>query len=124
MSKKEKKIKPPSYHRDRQLFISRMLGAGNSPNYKLDMMIVKEIFESFDNDLDFLHKVKPPFEFKKGAGLLYFRSPAGKEYLRKKYNEFKFEVPEREKVVDLGVKAGEDIYEHKPTTIREFLYGS
>lgn len=119
--KKPIKSKQPSYHKDRQLFISRMLGAGNSQNYKLDMMIAKEIFEAYNNDLEFLHKVKPPFEFKKGSGLLYFRSAAGKEYLRKKYREFKFEIPEQEKPVDLGVKFGDDIHIDKPKTLRDFL---
>jgi hypothetical protein len=87
-------------------------------------MIAGEIFKSFENDVDFLSKVKPPFEFKKGSGLLYFRTIAGKEYLRKKYLEFKFIIPEQEKPVDLGVKSGDDIYEHQPRTLREFLYGS
>lgn len=124
MAKKEKKVKPPSFHKDRQLFISRMLGAGKSPNYVLDMMITKEIFETYENDLSFLHKVKRPFEFDPKMGLLYFRSFAGKEYLRKKYQEFKFEIPERERPVDTGVKAGEDVFKFKPRTIKQFLYGS
>ena len=123
MPRKKKEPKPPSFHKDRQLFISRMLGAGNSPNYKLDMMVAKEIFETFNNDIDFLGKVKKPFEFKKGMGLLYFKSPAGKEYLQKKYREFHFKIEETEKPVDLGVKSGDDVFEYKPRTVREFLNG-
>jgi hypothetical protein len=121
MPRKKKEPKPPSFHKDRQFFISRMLGAGKSPNYKLDMSIAKEIFESFNNDLDFLHKVKPPSWLDPKKGLLYFKSPAGKEYLRKKYQEFKFVIEEKEKPVDLGVKSGEDVLEHKPRTVRQFL---
>jgi len=124
MPRKKKEPKPPSFHKDRQFFISRMLGNAKSPSYKLDMMIAKEVFETFNNDIDFLHKVKRPFEFDPQKGLLYFKSPAGKEYLRKKYTEFKFIIPESEKPVDLGVKSGDDVYENKPRTIREFLYGS
>lgn len=121
MPRKKKEPKPPSFHKDRQFFISRMLGAAKSPNYKFDMSIAKEIFESFNNDLDFLHKVKPPSWLDPKKGLLYFKSPAGKEYLRKKYQEFKFVIEEKEKPVDLGVKSGDDIFEHKARTIREFL---
>ena len=124
MPKKKKEPKPPSFHRDRQLFITRMIGKGNSPNYALDMAITKELFEAYNNDLDFLHKVKAPSWIDPKMGMLYFRSAIGKEYMRKKYIEFKFIIPESEKPVDLGVKSGDDVYENKPRTLRQFLYGS
>ena len=98
-----------------------MLGHSKSPNYKLDMSIAKEVFETFNNDLNFLHKVKPPSWLDPKLGLLYFKSAAGKEYLRKKYQEFNFKIEEKEKPVDLGVKSGDDVLEHKARTIREFL---
>ena len=121
MPRKKKEPKPPSFHKDRQFFISRMLGHSKSPNYKLDMSIAKEVFETFNNDLNFLHKVKPPSWLDPKLGLLYFKSAAGKEYLRKKYQEFNFKIEEKEKPVDLGVKSGDDVLEHKARTIREFL---
>lgn len=120
-ARKKKEPKPPSFHKDRQFFISRMLGKAKSPNYKLDMMIAKEVFKAFNSDINFLHKVKRPFEFDPKSGLLYFKSPAGKEYLRKKYQEFNFKIEEKEKPIDTGVKSGHDVFEHKPRTIREFL---
>jgi hypothetical protein len=120
-AKKEKKIKPPSFFQEKRGFIFRMLGGKKSDNYKLDMMIANEIFKLYEGEIDFLTKVKPPFEFKKGNNLLYFRSPHGREYLKKKFLEFKFVIPEHELPVDLGVKSGDDVYESSPRTIREFL---
>ena len=122
MSAKVKKEKPPSFFQEKRDFIYRMLGNKKSSNYKLDMMAAKKIFAEFDNDLDFLSKVKPPFPL--DGTIKFFLSSGGMEYLKKKYREFKFIIPEHELPVDLGVKSGEDVYEPKPRTIREFLYGS
>ena len=84
------------------------------------MHTVTKIFEQFDNDLDFLSKVKPPFELK--DSIKYFLTKDGKEYLRKKHKEFYFKTPEKDKFVDTKEKAGEDIMEHKTKTLRDFLY--
>ena len=121
-AKKAKKIKPPSYFQEKRDFVYRMLGNQRAQNYKLDMMTAKKIFAEFDNDVDFLSKVKPPF--KMDGSIKYFLTEAGMKYLKKKYLEFKFEIPKHELPVDLGVKSGDDVYEKQPRTLREFLYGS
>lgn len=121
-AKKAKKIKTPSYFQEKRDFLSRMLDNQKPDNYKLEMMVVKQVFQAFDNDLDFLSKVKPPF--KMSGSIRYLITDAGMKYLKKKYLEFKFIIPEHEKPVDLGVKSGDDVYEKQPRTIRDFLYGS
>ena len=83
------------------------------------MHTVTKIFEEFNNDLDFLCKVKPPFELQ--GSIKYFLTQDGKEYLRKKYKEFYYKPPEKDKFIDTEVKAGEDILEKKKKTLRDFL---
>jgi predicted secreted protein len=113
------KTKKPSFFKEKRDFISRMLDGKKPSNYSLDMVAAKKVFDQFDNDTDFLSKVKPPF--KMVDSIKYFITSDGMKYLKKKYNEFKFEIPEHEIPVDLGEKAGEDIEINKPITIRNFL---
>lgn len=96
-----------------------MLDGKKPTSYPLEMSIAKKVFAEYEGHEDFLSKVKPPFKME--GSIKYLISPDGKKYLKKKYQEFYFEVPDREKAVDLGVKFGDDIVEKKPRTIREFL---
>ena len=113
------KAKPPTFFKEKKEFISRMLSGGKPDNYALDMMTVKRIFAAYKGEEEFLTKVKPPF--KMTGSIKYLLTADGKKYLKKKYNEFKFEIPEHEIPVDLGIKAGDDIVLQKPKTIRDFL---
>lgn len=113
------KSKSPTFFKEKKEFISRMLSGGKPDNYALDMMTAKKIFADYKGEEDFLAKVKPPF--KMVGSIRYLLTAEGKKYLKKKYNEFKFEIPENELPVDSGVKAGEDIVLEKPKTIRDFL---
>jgi len=79
-AKKEKKIKPLYLFSGEARFIYRMLGNQKAQNYKLDMMAAKKIFAEFDNDIDFLSKVKPPF--KMDGSIKYFLTEAGMKYLK------------------------------------------
>ena len=114
-----KKVTQPHF-KERRAFIKRMLGGSKAPDWRLEMMVVTKVFKEFKGDLDFLSKVKPPFELK--GSIKYFLTKDGKEYLRKKYKEFYFKPPEKDKFVDTKEKAGEDIMDHKTKTLRDFLY--
>ena len=45
----------------------------------------------------------------------------GKEYLLRKYREFYYKPPEKDKFVDNRVKSGEDILSKNIKTLKEFL---
>ena len=96
-----------------------MLGGSKPANYVFEMSTVTKIFAQFGNDLDFLTKVKQPFELK--GTIKYFLTEDGREYLRKKYKEFNYKPPEKDKFVDTGVKVGEDLVKKKARTLRDFL---
>lgn len=118
--KKTKKNKPPtSFFQERRDFIKRMLNGNKSSNYKLDMMAATKVFKVFENDVNFLSKVKPPFELT--DSIKYFLTKAGMDYLRKKKLEFEYKPKNHEKIVDHGLKTGEDILLQKRKTLREFL---
>lgn len=119
LNRAKKKAKP--FFKERKDFIKRMLGGEKSDDMSLDMMVVTQIFQSFDNNVEFLSKVKPPFKFK--GNIIYLRSSAGKEYLRKKFLEFQYNPKNSEIFVDENKKRGEDIVVKKNQTIREFLNG-
>ena len=97
-----------------------MLGGQKPLDHRLDMMVVTKIFAAFDNNLDFLSKVKPPFEL--NGSIKYFLTKDGEEYLLKKYREFNYKVPEGDKYIDTKEKVGEDIHQSKSNTLRGFLY--
>jgi len=118
--KKKPKKQPKPFFKERKEFIKRMLGGQKPVDHRLDMMVVTKIFATFENDLDFLSKVKPPFELK--GTIKYFLTKDGKEYLLKKYREFNYKVPEADKYVDTKQKVGEDTHESKSNTLRGFLY--
>ena len=116
--KPKKAVKP--HFKERQAFLKRMLGGSKPMNYVFEMSTVTKIFGQFDNDLEFLSKVKPPFELK--GTIKYFLTKDGEEYLLKKYREFNYKVPEADKYVDTKQKVGEDTHESKSNTLRGFLY--
>ena len=114
------KKQPKPFFKERKDFLKRMLGGSKPINYVFEMSTVTKIFAQFENDLDFLSKVKPPFELK--GPIKYFLTKEGKEYLSKKYKEFNYKVPEQDKFVDTKEKSGEDTHESKSNTLRGFLY--
>ena len=117
VAKAKKQSKP--FFKERKEFLKRMLVNSKPTNYFFEMHTVTKIFEQFNNDLDFLSKVKAPFELK--GTIKYFLTKDGREYLSKKHKEFYYKPPEKDKFVDTEVKAGEDILEKKKKTLRDFL---
>ncbi len=109
------------FSKERKIFIQRML-QGRPKNFALEMKTAYELFEMHEFDLNFFEKVSPP-PFKINS-LLWFKTRDGLKFLAKKKMEMKFQVPEYEKVVEIGEKCGEDtLTEIKPRTIRKFLNG-
>lgn len=119
-SLKKTKVKTPKpFFKERKDFIKRMLNGSKSQDMKLDMMVATSIFKTFDNDLDFLSKVKPPFKFE--GSIKYFFSKDGREYLRKKKLEFEYNPENTEKIIDHLDKVGEDMKISTKKTLRNFL---
>lgn len=116
-AKPRKKANP--FYRERLAFIRRMLGGEKSTNFRLDITIATNIFTLFDNDIDFLSKVKPPFKF--SGGITYLRSKAGRDYLTKKHREFYYNPENKEIFVEGSDKIGEDIVKPRIRSIRKFL---
>lgn len=111
--------KKASFFQERKAFIKRMLNNNKSSNYKLDMMTATKIFKMFDNDIDFLSKVKPPFDL--NNSIKYFLTKDGQDYLRKKKLEFEYKPKNSEKIVDHSEKVGEDVVTSRRRTLRDFL---
>jgi len=114
---KKKQTKP--FFTERREFVKRMLAGSKASDWRMEMHTATKVFEQFKNDLDFLSKVKPPFVFKNT--IKFFLTKEGKEYLEKKYREFNYKPPEKEKFVDTKQKFGEDITSKKKKTLRDFL---
>jgi hypothetical protein len=119
MSAKVKKVKPPSYHKEKLAFIHRILGGSFSSPKMTERVVAKKIFERYKNDLDFLSKVSAPSWLK--DSMLWFLTEDGLKYLDLKYKEFYFKIEEPPKIVDFHHKVGDDILEKKPLTVRDFL---
>ena len=118
--KSQKKTpKKPTYFKERQQFIRKMLNDQSSINYKLDMIAATKLFKHFKNEVDFLLKVKAPFKFDRS--IKYFLSKEGLDYLDKKHKEFHYKPKNSEKMVDQKVKSGEDMLIEKRKTLRDFL---
>lgn len=96
-----------------------MLDGGRSCDYKLDIMTATKVFKAFDNDVDFLSKVKPPFKL--DGSIKYFLSKDGRDYLVKKHREFHYRPKNIQKMVDQEEKSGEDAVVNKKKTLRNFL---
>lgn len=88
-------------------------------NYKLDMIAATKVFKRFENDADFLLKVKPPFKL--DGSIKYFLTKVGLEYLDKKHREFYYKPKNSEKMVDYKLKFGQDRLTEKRKTMRDFL---
>jgi hypothetical protein len=118
--KNQKKIaKQPSYFEERRQFIRSMLNDQPSSDYKKDMVAATKLFKHFENDVDFLLKVKPPFRFQ--GSIIYLLTKEGLEYLSKKQKEFHYKPKNSEKMVDHKFKIGEDRLIEKRKTLRDFL---
>jgi hypothetical protein len=115
--KKKKEAKP--FFQERKEFIKRMLDGEKSQDMILDMTTVTKIFNKFNNDVDFLSKVKPPFKL--NGSIRYFLTTDGMLFLDKKYKEYQYKPKKADKVIDLNEKFGEDLVENKPKTLRNFL---
>lgn len=114
-----KKKKPKPFFKARRDFIKRMLAGSKAKDWRMEMHTATKVFSEFDNDLDFLEKVKPPFVFK--DTIKYFLTKEGREYLRKRHKEFYYKPPDKDKFIDTKEKAGEDILEKKKKTLKDFL---
>ena len=117
--KKLSKKKSSPFFKERREFIKRMLGGAKSIDYRLDMMTVTKVFKMFNNDLDFLSKVKAPFKLE--GSIKYFLTKDGIAYLKRKKLEFEYKPKNYEKMVDHKDKVGEDRRIEKPKTLRNFL---
>ena len=117
--KPTKKKPPKPFFKDRRDFVKRMLGGSKATDWRMEMHTATTVFNKFDNDIDFLEKVKPPFVFKNT--IKYFLTKDGKEYLLKKHKEFYYKPPDKDKFIDTKEKAGEDILETKKKTLKDFL---
>ncbi len=115
--KPKKQAKP--FFKERKEFIKRLLDGKKSSNLALDMMTATKIFEKFDNDVDFLSKVKPLF--KMDGSIKWFLTFDGMKFLDLKYKEFKYKPKKSEIMIDFEDKFGNDYVEYKPRTIRQFL---
>jgi len=116
-AKPKKKAKP--FFKERKEFIKRMLSGNKSENLQLDMMVVTKIFESFDNNVNFLNNVPPPFALDKS--IKFFLTEDGKKYLSKKKLEFDYIPKKVDKIVDCNEKMGKDVETNKNKTLRQFL---
>jgi len=114
-----KKKAKPSFFKERKEFIGRMLGGQKPSNYKLDMMVATKVFANFENDIDFLSKVKPPFKF--DDSIKYLLTKEGVDYLKKKSLEFYYNPSNSEKMIDHNEKTGEDREVSRVKSLREFL---
>jgi hypothetical protein len=81
-----------------------------------EMKLLNSLLEVFPN-ADFWQKVR----LRKVNSLAMLKTKAGIAFLRKKYNEFHYKIPEKIEI-PLGSKTGEDkIFSKKPKTIRQFI---
>ena len=119
-TKTKKQAKP--FFKERKEFVKRMLNGEKSQDMRLDIIVATKVFEWFDNNIDFLSKVKPPFKF--NGSIKYFRSQDGRDYLTRKYKEFQYNPQNHEEFVEGNEKIGEDIVKPKTRSLREFLNDS
>ena len=115
----KKQPKKPTYFQEKKDFVKRMLNGEQSTSVKLDMITAAKVFNKFENDVDFLLKVKPPFKLE--GSIKYFLTKDGLAYLCKKHKEFHYKPKNSEKMVDYKIKKGEDRMIEKRKTLRDFL---
>lgn len=108
--------KTPTFFKERKAFISRMIKTGTKIHYGREQKFAKQIFESWP--IDFLNKVKPPFEMN---SLAWFLSKDGKKYLQLKLHEFNYN-PQSYEIIAGDQKVGEDwLGQPKRKSLRNFL---
>lgn len=84
----------------------------------VEMFIARKLLQDFSSD-EFWQKFSLPFKLN---SLAYLQSEAGDAIVRKKYGEFKFEIPEVQQHNMGTEKVGEDIeVVSKPKSIHDFL---
>ena len=105
---------------DKKKIIERLVEVpkkGRRPFWAREMTLLKRVLER-QPDLRFWSKVNFGEKF---PSLAYLLTDIGKGQIRRKYNEFSFEIPPI-KSYNLGEKAGEDrAVPLKKKTIRSFL---
>lgn len=111
--------KQKKFHREKLAFIKKML-PDTKVNFPREMAAAKKIFDHFENDVDFLLSVKPPFKLK--DSILYLISEKGIQYLELKRKEFYFKPKEVENHFESGEKCGDDVQSSRTQTLRQFLY--
>lgn len=80
------------------------------------MKLLNSLIEIFPN-LDFWEKVR----INKVPSLAVIKAKKGLIFFRKKYREFNYKIPQKEKI-NLGKKTGEDrVLSKKTKTIRQFI---
>jgi hypothetical protein len=90
---------------------------GKRPFWAKEMTLLKRLLEAYP-DLIFWTKVRFREKF---PSLAFLLTDIGKAQVKRKYNEFTFEVP-NVKQYNLGDKVGEDkVINRKHKTIRSFL---
>lgn len=106
----------PTFFQERKAFISRMIKAGIKVQYGKEQNFAKKLFEEWP--LDFLNKVKAPFEMN---SLAWFLTKDGKKYLQLKLYEFNYK-PQREEIIKGEEKIGPDWNgKAKQKSLRNFL---
>ena len=81
-----------------------------------EMKLLNTILEIFPNT-EFWEKVR----LRKVNSLAMLKTPKSLSFLRKKYNEFHYKIPEKIEI-PIGEKVGKDrIFSKKPKTIRQFI---
>ena len=105
---------------DKKKIIERLVEVptkGRRPFWAREMTLLKRVF-ALQADLKFWHKVSFGEKF---PSLAYLLTDIGKGQIRRKYNEFSFEIPQ-EKTYNLGEKEGEDRFiPRKNKTLRSFF---
>ena len=105
---------------DKKKIIERLVDVpvkGRRPFWAREMTLLKRVL-ALQSNLKFWHKVSFGEKF---PSLAYLLTDIGKGQIRRKYNEFSFEIP-AVKSYNLGEKIGEDkIVHRKKKTIRSFL---
>lgn len=109
----------PTYFKERKEFVRRMVNE-DQISWAKEMQLSKTLFQKYSEHIEFLDKLKRPFELN---SIAWFLSPNGEKFLNDKLVEFYYKPKETEKVVDYGRKFGEDIIISRKPTLRQFIDG-
>ena len=102
-------------------FVGRMLPMVELSKNEIprELKIAKFILHICYEDYDFLGKLKRPHWIK--SSLLWFKTKNGIKFLKEKYKEYLYQLPDEDIIIDEGEKRGEDIVDTKPRNLRDFL---